>query len=100
MKVDQRHLDQTGASRLDKSQETQAVTPSRGHSGAARSGHGADRVSLSEFSGRLLEMANTDQPGHTERVAKLTAEVRSGRYQVDHAEVAKRLVHEATRDAA
>ena len=52
------------------------------------------------LSGRVLEMAGTDQPGRAERVARLAADYQSGRYKVDPAEVARSMVAEATNNVA
>lgn len=95
MKIDQRPPDPAGASQLGKAQETPGVTPGGGRSGAGRADAGADRVHLSDFSGRLLATASMDTPERAARVERLAAEVRSGRYQTDALEVSRRLIQEA-----
>jgi anti-sigma28 factor (negative regulator of flagellin synthesis) len=98
MKVDQRYLEQAGTTRLDKPQETQSTSSGRTQTGTARSSERSDEVQLSGLSERLLDVASMDQPGHAARIARLAAEVRSGSYQTDDVETAKRLVQEATRN--
>ncbi len=96
MKVDQKYLDQSTASRLGRSQETQATTPARGEQRGVRSNQTGDQVQVSDFSGRILEMAKTEQPERVARVNQLAADYRAGRYQIDNGAIAKGLVHEAT----
>jgi anti-sigma28 factor (negative regulator of flagellin synthesis) len=99
MRVDQRYLDQAASSRLDKAQETQAASTARTPStSSAASGQGSDQVQLSDLSGRLLDVASLEQPGHTARLAELTAAVRGGTYRLDDVETAKGMIQEATRN--
>ena len=100
MKVDQRYLEQAGSSRLNKAQETQATEPGQKQNKPSRSSQASDRVHVSDLSGRVLEMASTDQPGRAERVARLAADYQSGRYKVDPAEVARSMVAEAINNVA
>lgn len=71
----------------------EAARSARGGRGAA-GGEAADRVALSEWSGRVQELA-AESPERTARLEKLSAEVRAGRYQVDPLLVSRQLIEEA-----
>jgi hypothetical protein len=75
-------------------QPAEALRSARGGRGPAGSGDGTDRVALSEWSGRVQELA-VDSPERAARIEKLSAEVRTGRYQADPLLVSQRLVEEA-----
>ena len=53
-----------------------------------------DEVSLSDLSGRLREL-DSESPERAARLERLAAEVKSGRYNVDPAEVSHRIVNDA-----
>lgn len=95
MKIDQRSLDPAAASQLGKAQETPGVTPGDGRSAAERAKAEGDRVQLSDLSGRLLAMASAETPERAARIDRLAGEVRGGQYQVDAAEVSRRIIDEA-----
>ena len=93
MKVNQSPLDSSGISQLDRAAGV-------GSGGAAKSASlraDHDRVQLSGLSSRLLASANIGAAERTARLQKLSADYRSGRYQVDARELSRRLVDEAIR---
>ena len=93
MKINQSLLDSSGVTQLGKTSGT-------GPGGAATSGLGRadrDRVQLSDLSARLLASSEVGASDRASRVEQLATEVRSGRYQVDAAELSRRLVDEAIR---
>jgi hypothetical protein len=59
-----------------------------------------DKVVLSGPTGRVANALEQAQLSHAERVARLTEEVRSGRYQVDAQAVAQSLVEDSLADGA
>jgi hypothetical protein len=53
-----------------------------------------DRVALSHLS-TAVRTLSSDSPGHTARLEKLSAEVRSGRYHLDPQAVSRSLVEQS-----
>ncbi len=93
MKVNQNPPDSPGISQLGK---TAGIGPG-GRANSALTRTDRDRVQLSDLSSRLLASADAGAWDRTSRVEQLTSDVRSGRYQVDSAELSSRLVDEAIR---
>jgi flagellar biosynthesis anti-sigma factor FlgM len=96
MKINQSSLDSTQASQLNKAHETTGIG-SGGTGKNAQVQHERDRVQLSELSARLLALADARAPERAARVEKLSADVRSGKYQVDSHDLSSRLIDEAIR---
>jgi flagellar biosynthesis anti-sigma factor FlgM len=93
MKINQSPLDPSGLSQLGR-------TPGVGSSGTERTAQtksDSDRVQLSGLSARLLASGDSGTPERAARVEQLTSDVRSGRYQVDAADLSRRMVDEAIR---
>jgi flagellar biosynthesis anti-sigma factor FlgM len=93
MKINQSPLDPSGVSQAGRTAET-------GSNGTARSAGmrpASDRVQLSDLSARLLALGDAGAPDRAARVQQLSADVRSGRYQVDASDLSRRLVDEAMR---
>lgn len=96
MKVNESSLNQAAASHLGKARQTEAVTPGGPKKdGEAAAPLGSDRVQLSDLSGRLLKLLNTESPERAARFERLAAEVRSGRYEVDALAVSRRIIDDA-----
>jgi flagellar biosynthesis anti-sigma factor FlgM len=60
--------------------------------GASSSTSAADGLELSKFAGSLSQVMQNDSANRSQRVAQLTAAVRSGTYQVDPQAVSRAMV--------
>jgi hypothetical protein len=94
MKVNQRPLDQTGASQLARSQGTSGTTAGGERSGASQRAE-ADQVQVSQFSSQLLAIARANPPGRAAYVDQLAAAVRTGQYNPDSLQTSRSIVAEA-----
>ncbi|MCS7314085.1 MAG: flagellar biosynthesis anti-sigma factor FlgM [Bryobacterales bacterium] len=94
LKIHDAYLPSTGASQLQQTGQTGAVGPARTEAERQHRQTTTDSVGLSELSVRLLDRARVEPPERTARIERLTLEVRSGRYQVDPLELARRIIHE------
>jgi flagellar biosynthesis anti-sigma factor FlgM len=94
--IDSNNLDNVTSAQTGRSGETSQIASS-GKSGASAAGkNGAgDRVELSGFAGRVSQVMAQDASNRAERVAQLTAAVRSGSFQVDSAAVGRAMVKHA-----
>jgi len=95
--IDSNHLENTTSAQTGRSGDTSSVTSAgkNGSSAAGKTGGSADRVELSGFSGRVSQTLQTDASSRAQRVAQLSALVRSGKYQVDSKAVSKAIVDQA-----
>ena len=97
-------IDDPNAKGLPPGGTIQGPTQSNQTSRAARSnpyagqqetsGVAGDQIELSSLAGKLSEL-QTDSPERAKRLEKLALEVQSGRYQVDSAELSRRIVDDA-----
>lgn len=95
MKVQDSYLEPAAPS-LGKARETEEAPASGAKRGERAAGRAEpDRVRMSELSERLLEAVNTEPAGREARIAQLASEYRSETYNIDAAEVSRRIVEGA-----
>ncbi len=83
-----------GANRpgLDKTHSGQGVTRGTGTGErAAGKGDGGDKIHLSDL-GAQLRVLGAESPDRAARLEKLSADVQTGRYQVDALRISQRLI--------
>lgn len=96
MKVNENVLSQAAASQLGKTRGSEAAGAGGAREGSAAQAQDGDQVSLSNLSGRLLDML-ADPADRQARVEQLAADYRAGRYQPDALAVSRGIIDEAMR---
>ncbi len=96
MKVNENLLGQAAASQLGRTQGTAAPGAGGPREGRAVQAQDGDQVSLSNLSGRLLELL-ADPPGRQAHVERLAADYKAGRYQPDAMAVSQGIIGDALR---
>ncbi|MFN3322616.1 MAG: flagellar biosynthesis anti-sigma factor FlgM [Bryobacteraceae bacterium] len=82
---------------LNRTHASEGVAGAGGNSKAKQAGGaGADQVELSGLATALREL-ESDSPEHVRRLERLSAEVQSGRYEVDAEELSRNLIDGALR---
>lgn len=95
MRIEERIAAETGAQQSAAgAAEVQRMRAGM-ESGSAAGGAGRDIAQISTLAGRIRSRLDAMAAGHAARVEQLTAEVRSGRYQVDVAALSRAMAAEA-----
>ena len=93
MKIDDRNAANLNPAALDRARSAEAAEAQQAQkAGQAGQAAASDRVSLSELSARLRELAAGDRET---RIAALSAQFEAGRYEPDAGAVADAIISEA-----
>jgi anti-sigma28 factor (negative regulator of flagellin synthesis) len=94
MKINDPNLNGTVSSGVSKTHEAEAAAKGRSKVAEGASSSHGDHVQLSNL-GSQLRAEETESPQRTAYLEKLSAQVKSGTYKVDSAELSKTIVNDA-----